>query len=104
MIKNYGDLAGIPSSQIRKLYGGKALGLFEAHRLGLPVPEADFIPYLKKKFVALITDEGGILCHAAIVAREIQLPCIVGTGIATEKLKDGMIITLDFDRGEIEEP
>ena len=43
MIKNYSDLAEIPSSQIRKLYGGKALGLFEAHRLGLPVPEAHLL-------------------------------------------------------------
>ncbi len=68
---------------------------------GMTTP--DFIPYLQKSFAALITDEGGILCHAAIVAREIQLPCIVGTGIATEKFKDGMLLKIDFDRGEVEE-
>ncbi|MBS0604372.1 MAG: hypothetical protein JSS60_04950 [Verrucomicrobia bacterium] len=68
---------------------------------GMTTP--DFIPYLQKHFVALITDEGGILCHAAIVAREIRIPCIVGTGIATEKFKDGMLLKIDFDRGEVEE-
>ncbi len=68
---------------------------------GMTTP--DFIPYLQKCFAALITDEGGILCHAAIVAREIQIPCIVGTGIATEKFKDGMQLKIDFDHGEIEE-
>ncbi len=75
--------------------------LKEPHVLVTGMTTPDFIPYLQKNFAALITDEGGILCHAAIVAREIQMPCIVGTGIATEKLKDGMMVTIDFDRGEI---
>jgi phosphohistidine swiveling domain-containing protein len=65
---------------------------------GMTTP--DYVPYLKK-FVALVTDEGGILCHAAIIAREMQTPAIVGTGVATELLKDEMAIELDLDRGEI---
>jgi phosphoenolpyruvate synthase/pyruvate phosphate dikinase len=75
----------------------------EPHVLVTGMTTPDFIPHLQKNFSALITDEGGILCHAAIVAREIQMPCIVGTGIATEKLKDEMMLKIDFDRGEIEE-
>lgn len=67
---------------------------------GMTTP--DFIPHLKKHFLALITDEGGILCHAAIVAREIAIPCIVGTGTATEVLKSGMKVIVDFDTGNIE--
>lgn len=67
---------------------------------GMTTP--DFIPGIRKSFAALITDEGGILCHAAIVAREIPIPCIVGTGLATSLLKDGMRVRIDFDRGEIE--
>lgn len=67
---------------------------------GMTTP--DFIPFLKKQFSALITDEGGILCHAAIIAREISMPCIVGTGSGTEILKNGMWVRLDFDRGTIE--
>ncbi len=66
---------------------------------GMTTP--DFIPYLKKNFAALITDEGGILCHAAIVAREIALPCIVGTGIATEVLKSGARVRINLDTATI---
>lgn len=67
---------------------------------GMTTP--DFVPHIRKHFDALITDEGGILCHAAIVAREIPIACIVGTGSASSLLKDGMQVRIDFDRGEIE--
>lgn len=67
---------------------------------GMTTP--DFIPFLKENFKALVTDEGGILCHAAIVAREIPLFCIVGTGIASETLHDGQEVTIDFDRGRVD--
>ncbi len=67
---------------------------------GMTTP--DFVPHIRKHFDALITDEGGILCHAAIVAREIPIACIVGTGSASSLLKDGMRVRIDFDRGEIE--
>lgn len=66
---------------------------------GMTTP--DFVPLLINKISALVTDEGGILCHAAIISREISLPCITGTGNATEKLCDGMRIRLDLDRGTI---
>ena len=66
---------------------------------GMTTP--DFVPLLKKKAAGLITDEGGILCHAAIIAREIRLPCIVGTGMATEQFRDGVRVSLDLDRGEV---
>ena len=67
---------------------------------GMTTP--DFIPAIRRSFAAMITDEGGILCHAAIVAREIPIPCIVGTGLATSVLKNGMRVRIDFDRAEIE--
>ncbi|OIO51863.1 hypothetical protein COY93_00285 [Candidatus Uhrbacteria bacterium CG_4_10_14_0_8_um_filter_58_22] len=51
------------------------------------------------KASAIVTDEGGVVCHAAIVARELKKPCIVGTKIATRVLKDGMIAEVDADRG-----
>ncbi|GAG22226.1 unnamed protein product, partial [marine sediment metagenome] len=46
-----------------------------------------------------ITDGGGTLCHAAIVAREMKIPCIVGTKIATRVLKDGDLVEVDADKG-----
>ena len=52
-----------------------------------------------KKAVAIITDEGGITCHAAIIARELKKPCIIGTKIATKVLKDGDMVEVDADKG-----
>jgi len=54
-----------------------------------------------KKAVAFITDEGGILCHAAIVAREMKKPCIIGTKMATKVLKDGDLVEVDANKGII---
>lgn len=50
---------------------------------------------------AIITDEGGMTCHAAIISRELKIPCIVGTKIATKILKDGDTVALDADKGII---
>lgn len=52
-----------------------------------------------KKASAIITDDGGITCHAAIVARELKTPCIVGTKIATRVLKDGDRVEVNADEG-----
>lgn len=58
----------------------------------------DYIVAMQKA-VAFVTDEGGITCHAAIVSREMKKPCIVGTKIATQVLKDGDRIEVDAERG-----
>lgn len=52
-----------------------------------------------KKAAAIITDDGGITCHAAIVARELKIPCVVGTKIATQILKDGDLVEVDAHKG-----
>jgi len=52
-----------------------------------------------EKAAAFITDEGGILCYAAIVACEINKPCIIGTKIATKVLKDGDLVEVDAIKG-----
>ena len=58
----------------------------------------DYLPAMNKA-VAFITDEGGITCHAAIVAREMGKPCIIGTKIATLALTDGDMVEVDAERG-----
>jgi len=52
-----------------------------------------------RKAKMIITDEGGLLCHAAIVSRELDIPCIVGTKIATKVLKDGDLVEVDAEKG-----
>jgi len=60
----------------------------------------DMVPAMKRA-VAIVTDEGGLTCHAAIVSRELSTPAVVGTKRATEVLKDGMIVTVDGEKGKI---
>jgi phosphohistidine swiveling domain-containing protein len=62
--------------------------------------EPAYLPIMKKA-AAFITDEGGLLCHAAIVSREIKKPCVIGTKIATSILKDGDIVEVDAKNGII---
>jgi len=52
-----------------------------------------------KKAAAIVTDEGGITCHAAIVARELKKPCIIGTKIATQVLRSGDEVEVDAVKG-----
>jgi len=54
-----------------------------------------------KRASAIITDEGGLTCHAAIVSRELNIPCIIGTKIATQALKDGDEVKVSATRGII---
>lgn len=65
---------------------------------GMTRPE--YVPIMKKA-KGIVTDEGGLTCHAAIVSRELKVPCIVGTLISTRVLKDGDLIELDANKGII---
>jgi len=65
---------------------------------GMTRPE--FVP-LMQKASAIITDEGGITSHAAIISRELKIPCIIGTKIATQVLKDGDLVEVDADKGMV---
>src|SRR3989344_9131117 len=60
----------------------------------------DYLPIMKKAG-AIVTDEGGATCHAAIASRELGIPCIVGTKIATKVLKDGDEVDVDATKGVI---
>jgi len=60
----------------------------------------DFVPAMKRA-AAIVTDRGGRTAHAAIVSRELGIPCVVGTGEAMSKLKDGQIITVDGSGGKV---
>lgn len=65
---------------------------------GMTRPE--YLP-LMQKAGAIVTDAGGILCHAAIVAREMKKPCVIGTQFATKVFKDGDMVEVDADRGVV---
>lgn len=60
----------------------------------------DFVPALKRA-AAIITDRGGRTCHAAIVSRELGVPCVVGTNNATQVLRDEQVLTVDGSAGKV---
>lgn len=65
-----------------------------------PATNPNIVPAMQKAW-AIITDEGGVTCHAAIVSREWGTPCIIGTKIATKVLKDGDYVHVDANKGVI---
>ena len=65
-----------------------------------PMTSPDWVPAMRRA-AALITDGGGMTCHAAIVSRELGVPCVVGTRNATTVLRDGEIVTVDGARGQV---
>jgi len=62
------------------------------------VTDPSLLPIMKKAS-AFVTNMGGLTCHAAIVARELRIPCVVGTKIATHVFKDGDMVEVDADKG-----
>ena len=60
--------------------------------------DPDIVPAMKKA-AAIVTEQGGITSHAAIVSRELGIPCIIGTKIATKVFKDGDLVEVDANKG-----
>ncbi len=75
-------------------------GFVDGSVLVCEVTTPDYVP-LMQRASAIVTDQGGILSHAAIVARELGIPCIVGTQHATARLKNGQIVTVDANEGVV---
>jgi len=62
----------------------------------------DFVPAMKRA-TGIVTDRGGRTCHAAIVSRELGIPCVVGTGGASQVLKPDQVVTVDGSQGKVYE-
>jgi pyruvate,water dikinase len=60
----------------------------------------DYVP-LMRKAAAVVTDVGGLMSHAAVISREIGIPCITGTKSATKTLKNGDRVEVDVARGTV---
>jgi len=87
-----GPVKIVEASQIDKVKNGDVL----VAEMTTP----DFVPAMKRA-AAIVTDRGGRTAHAAIVSRELGIPCVVGTGVATKTLSDGQEITVDGSGGEV---
>jgi pyruvate,water dikinase len=67
-----------------------------------PMTNPDWLPTMRRA-AALVTDGGGVTCHAAIIGRELHLPTVVATRSATTALRDGEVVTVDGTAGEVRE-
>lgn len=101
ILKGISAAPGIGSGPVKLLKSPKEIGkVKEGDVLVAPMTSPDYVPAMKKAS-AIVTDSGGQTSHAAIVSRELGIPCVVGTKEATKKLTDGMIISVDGSTGEV---
>ena len=98
-IKGQSVSSGLVEGRVRIILTPKeSYKLEKGEILVCSMTSPDYISAMKKA-AAVVTDEGGLLSHAAIVSRELGKPCVVGTKIATKVLKDGDLVEVDANRG-----
>jgi pyruvate,water dikinase len=85
--------------RLRAAADGRASGRRGARR---PMTSPDWVPTMRRA-AALVTDGGGVTCHAAIASRELRVPCVVGTRTAMQVLRDGELVTVDATSGTVYE-
>ncbi len=103
LLKGETASAGVYSGRVRMVHDPSELGKVEkGDVLVTTMTTPDMVPAMQRAG-AIITNEGGMTCHAAIVSREMGTPCIVGTEHATEVLKDEEIVTVHATRGIVYE-
>ena len=98
-----GDIAcaGLVQGKIKIVNSFKDVNKMEEGYIIVTKMTTPEISFAIEKAIGIITDEGGITCHASIIAREYALPCLVGTKVATTVLKDDMEVVLDCINGYI---
>ena len=103
LVSGLGAAPGVGTGIVRLIASGKELdkvkqGDIMVTKMTMP----DMVPGMRRAG-AIVTDEGGMACHAAIVSRELGCPAVVGTKKATSVLKEGMEITVDGGKGKVYE-
>jgi pyruvate,water dikinase len=103
LVRGLGAAPGVASGAVRVIADlATADGLVEGEVLVTHMTAPDWVP-LMRKAAAIVTDSGGMTCHAAIVSRELGIPCVVGTAEATKVLRDGELVTVDAGEGVVTE-
>jgi pyruvate,water dikinase len=103
LVTGLGASPGVASGKVRVLKTpdqGEQLQAGEV--LVAPMTSPDWVPTMRRA-AGIVTDSGGMTCHAAIVSRELRIPCIVGAREATRVLRDGELVTIDGRKGQVSE-
>ena len=92
---------GFAKGIVKKIFRAKDMHRFNKGDILISVAtDPDIVPAMKKA-AAIVTEQGGITSHAAIVSRELGIPCVIGTKIATKVFKDGDMVEVDANKGTI---
>ena len=103
LVSGLGAAPGSASGSVRVIRElGEADGLEDGDILVTHMTAPDWVP-LMRRAAAIVTDSGGMTCHAAIVSRELGIPAVVGTTEATKVLRDGEVVTVDATHGAVRE-
>ncbi len=101
LVKGFGASPGIAGGRARLL---RSAGEMESLRAGevlvTTMTTPDMVPAMARA-AAIVTDEGGMTCHAAIVSRELGVPCVVGTRTGTKSIADGAEVSVDGKAGAV---
>jgi phosphohistidine swiveling domain-containing protein len=90
---------GYAKGRVKIIQGAKDMHKFQKGDILVAyATDPDVVPAMKKA-AAIVTEQGGVTCHAAIVARELKIPCVIGTKIATKVLRDGDLVEVDASKG-----
>ncbi|HET7458196.1 MAG TPA: phosphoenolpyruvate synthase [Gemmatimonadaceae bacterium] len=101
LLHGLGAGPGTATGTVRVLASPDEAGKLAAGEiLVAPMTTPDWVPSMRRA-AAIVTDAGGMTSHAAIVSRELGIPCVVGTQSATRTLKDGMVVTVDGRMGTV---
>ena len=93
-IKGYGAYLGKAIGYVN--LGDRPFGKKDILVTSMTKPENNLI---LRKYKAIVTDEGGVLSHASIISRELKIPCVIGTKIATRVFKNGDLVEVDANKG-----
>ena len=101
LLRGLGAAPGAAGGAVRRIDAvDRAEDLRDGEVLVTHMTAPDWVP-LMRRAAAIVTDSGGMTCHAAIVSRELGIPCLVGTGEATKVLHDGQEVTVDAGAGVV---
>ncbi|HTR79179.1 MAG TPA: phosphoenolpyruvate synthase, partial [Gemmatimonadaceae bacterium] len=101
LLRGLGASPGVATGPVRVLRSVEESGTLAAGDvLVTRMTSPDWVP-LMRRACAIVTDEGGMTSHAAIVSRELGIPCVVGTRAATTTLRDGIVVTVNGREGSV---
>ena len=100
LLHGLGAAPGTAGGAVRIVSSLAAADLTDGEVLVAHMTAPDWVPMMRRA-AAIVTDSGGMTCHAAIVARELGIPAVVGSGTATTVLRDGEVVTVDGAKGTV---